>query len=180
VRERNEFFETRVTGRAEVWGALSVATELLRSGDTTTAQGIVDAAGITVPTGDLCDGCYDENGALYRLPEVIVMDPSNVVDAENDSATHRLSSETTTGIGDDVMSDGKVAADDSDDVYEDEDEVERRREEKGKEIERDLIRVKARLSDRGGPDLTIVIGKSYSVGALVRRVQTEAKVRQSM
>lgn len=166
-----------MSGRAEVWAALAVATELLRAGDTATAQGIIDAAGVTVPTGDLCDGCYDENGGLYRLPEVIVVDPSNVTDEEVDSTTHRLSSETTTGIADDVISDGKVAADDSDVVYEDE-ELERRREEKGKTIERDLIRVKARLSDRGGPDLTIVIGRSYSVGALVRRVQTEAGVSQ--
>lgn len=157
---------------------MSVATELLRAGDTATAQGIIDAAGVTVPTGDLCDGCYDENGGLYRLPEVIVMDPSNVVDTENESTSHRLSSETTTGIGDDVISDGKIAAaDDSDDVYEDE-ELERRKEQKGKAIERDLIKVKARLSDRGGPDVTIVIGKGSSVGALVRRVQTEAGVSQ--
>ncbi|KAK2760726.1 hypothetical protein FQN54_001962 [Arachnomyces sp. PD_36] len=180
ARERKEFFETRVTGRAEVWAALGVATELLRGGDTTTAQGIVDAAGVTVPTGDMCDGCYDENGALYRLPEVVVMDPSNVVDdddVEIDSAAHRISSETTTGVGEDVISDGKVPAVDSDEVYEGEEELERRREEKGKAIERDLIKVKARLSDRGGPDVTIVIGKNSSVGALVRRVQTEAGVQ---
>lgn len=165
-----------MTGRPEVWAALGVATELLRAGDTATAQGIIDAAGVTVPTGDLCDGCYDENGGLYRLPEVIVMDPSNVVDTDNEPTTHhRLSSEMTAGIDDDVMSDGKVAADDSDDLYEEE-ELERRREEKGKAIERDLIRVKARLSDRGGPDLTIVIGKGSNVGALIRRVQSEAGV----
>lgn len=129
-----------------------------------------------MPTGDLCDGCYDENGGLYRLPEAVVMDPSNVVDAEDESTTHRLSSDTTAGIEDDVISNGmKVpTADDSDDLYED--ELERRKEEKGKAIERDLIEVKARLSDRGGPDVTIVIGKGSNVGALARRVQSEAGV----
>lgn len=154
-----------MTGRPEVWAALATATALMRDGDFATAQSIIDAAGVTVPTGDLCEGCYDETGALYRLPQCIVSDPDNVVDSPAD------------GIDNDAMSDGKLG---EDEASEDElipDDIERRREEKGKTSERDLIKVKARLSDREGPDLTISIGKTQSVGLLARKVQAEAEVR---
>ena len=83
-QERREFFETRVTGRPEIWTALAACISLLRTGDIATAQSIIDAAGITVPTGDLCEGCYDEQGGLYRLPQCIVSDPENLVDLEDE------------------------------------------------------------------------------------------------
>ncbi len=172
VRERNEFFDTRVTGRPEVWAALSAATSLMRDGDIATAQGIIDAAGVTVPTGDLCDGCYDENGALYRLPEIVVMDPVNVVDSPG-SEDHPSCGETG-DLGYEV-SNTKLGVDvDTEDEYDE--ELERRREEKGKGNERDFIKVTTRLSDRGGPDITIGIGKEQNVGVLARKVQTDARV----
>lgn len=66
---------------------------------------------------------------------------------------------------------------DKDEGPEDE-EAERRREEKGKAVikEEDLISVKARLSDRGGPDLVLSIGKDQTVRSLVRKIQEEANV----
>ncbi|KAL9018283.1 MAG: hypothetical protein Q9185_004386 [Variospora sp. 1 TL-2023] len=79
-KERGEFFETRVTGRGEVWGGLKLVTELLREGDVQDAQGVLDASGVTVPTGDLVDGCYDEQGALYQLPAWVVAEPERVVE----------------------------------------------------------------------------------------------------
>ncbi|KAJ9202073.1 hypothetical protein DTO166G4_6031 [Paecilomyces variotii] len=164
ARERQEFFETRVTGRQEVWAALATATALMRDGDFATAQSIIDAAGVTVPTGDLCEGCYDETGALYRLPQCIVSDPDNIVDSPAD------------GIDNDAISDGKLGADEASEDELIPDDIERRREEKGKTSERDLIKVKARLSDREGPDLTISIGKTQSVGLLARKVQGEAGI----
>ncbi|KAL8950127.1 MAG: hypothetical protein Q9222_003827, partial [Ikaeria aurantiellina] len=53
LKERTEFFDTRVTGHAEIWGSLRLVTDLLRAGEVESAQGILDAAAITVPTGDL-------------------------------------------------------------------------------------------------------------------------------
>lgn len=143
----------------------------MREGDLATAQGIIDAAGITVPTGNLCEGCYDENGALYRLPQCIVSDPENVVE---------VSSTDECGTGDlesDAIYDGKLAVDNASEDELIPEDLERRREEKGKTSERDLIKVKARLSDRGGPDITVSIGKGQSVGLLARKVQLEAGVR---
>jgi hypothetical protein len=40
-----------------------------------------------------------------------------------------------------------------------------------------LIRVLARLSDRGGPDIMISIGKGQTVGLLARKVHQEAKLK---
>ncbi|KAI7974413.1 hypothetical protein EIK77_008593 [Talaromyces pinophilus] len=171
-REREEFFDTRVTGRAEVWAALRAALSLLREGEIETAQGIIDAAGVTVPTGDLCEGAYDENGVLYRLPQCIVSDPDNIVDDSGAAAGG------TDGDDDDIedgISDRKIVSEESDEELISED-VERRREEKGKMSERDMIRVQARLSDRGGPDVIIPIGKTQNVGVLARKIQSEVKV----
>lgn len=60
----------------------------------------------------------------------------------------------------------------------DEDEVERRREEKGKAVLKteESIRVKARLSDRGGPDIVIEMSKDQNVRVLIRRIQDEVGV----
>ncbi|WEW55823.1 hypothetical protein PRK78_001256 [Emydomyces testavorans] len=170
ARERQEFFDTRVTGKPEVWAALKVAISLLRSGDVLTAQSIVDAAGVTVPSGDLCDGCYDENGGLYRLPQVIVSDPTNAVDVVAEEREDRRS-----GEADDEVRNSKVGVDiDSDD--ESEADLESKSEEKGKGHERDLITVYARLSDRGGPDLRIEIDKHQSVGVLLQKIQSQVEL----
>jgi Ubiquitin-binding domain len=169
-QEREEFFDTRVTGRAEVWAALGAAVSLLRDGETETAQGIVDAAGVTVPTGDLCEGCYDENGVLYRLPQCIVSDPDNIADDSASAAGHQRPDDV-----EDELSDRKIVSDESEDELISED-AERRREEKGKMNERDMIKVQARLSDRGGPDVIVAIGKTQAVGVLARKIQSEVKV----
>jgi hypothetical protein len=61
---------------------------------------------------------------------------------------------------------------------EDSEATERRREEKGKTIERDAVKVKCRLSDRGGPDVVVLLGRSQTVGALARRIRSETDVSQ--
>ncbi|KAL2818974.1 hypothetical protein BDW59DRAFT_151706 [Aspergillus cavernicola] len=183
-QERTEFFETRVTGRPEVWAALSTALILMRTGDLGTAQSIIDAAGVTVPTGDLCQGCYDEQGVLYRLPRCIVSDPENIVlesskrDDEQDEGTDEDDVDVDEGF---EMEDRKFALDEAsgDELIagEDEDvERERRRDEKGKASERDIIRVKARLSDRDGQDLVVAIKKTQNVGFLARKVQQDVGI----
>jgi hypothetical protein len=113
-RERAEFFETRVTGRPEIWAAVSTVISLIRSGDLVTAQSIIDAAGITVPTGDLCEGCYDEQGVLYRIPQCVASDPENMVPsscrtASEDGGPAGYEEELDSG----TLSDGKIATDDA-------------------------------------------------------------------
>jgi len=133
--------------------------ELLADGDIATAQSILDAAAITVPTGDLKNGAYDEAGNLYQLPEHVISDPDNLV----------LDQEIKNG-------------ETSNDVTDDDEELERKREEKGKAVlkKSDMVKVKARLSDRGGPDVVVAIGKDQFVRILVRRIQEEANVRRTL
>ena len=172
-RERREFFETRVTGRPEIWAALSTAIALMWTGDFPTAQSIIDAAGVTVPTGDLCQGCYDEQGVLYRLPQCIVSDPQNLVR----EPFPRRDDDDDDDDDDDIDTDpGKLSLDEASDDELISDELERRRDEKGKTSERDLIHVKARLSDRGGPDIVVVVNKAQNVAFIARKVQQEAGV----
>lgn len=128
--------------------------ELLRDGDVEDAQGVLDASGVTVPTGDMVDGCYDEQGALYQMPAWVVAEPEKVV--EDDSKGHLE--------GEGLLRDDEVEGVDNG-------EGDR---EKGKEVEG--VTVKARLSDRGGPDVVLTVGKDERVGRLVRRIQEEANV----
>ncbi|MCJ1252539.1 hypothetical protein MMC24_000345 [Lignoscripta atroalba] len=134
-----------------------MVVELLAEGDTQTAQGVLDAAGVTLPTGDLNNGAYDEMGNFYQMPEQIISDPVNVVSQ-------------------DIGVKGESLESDTEEM--DEDDIERRREEKGKGVLKsvDTVKVKARLSDRGGPDVVILLAKDQNVRVLVRRIQDEAGV----
>ncbi|KAH6856370.1 hypothetical protein B0I37DRAFT_351440 [Chaetomium sp. MPI-CAGE-AT-0009] len=173
-RERIEFFDTRVSGRAEIWQTLRAALEVLWAADEVarngqqhrtsedggpseedpvvalaTAQSIIDAADITLPTGDLYNGAYDAFGNYYQLSHHIVADPSNLLrgstedlgDAKADLAPGE---ETEREYGDD--------------------EVERRREEKGKAVVdiRDQITIRARLSD-GSRDVSVVLQSNKKI-----------------
>lgn len=185
-RERAEFFDTRVSGRPEVWQALRAALEVLWEADgrrgmaviladeetgssdadldpsvaLATAQSILDAADITLPTGNLSDGAYDALGDYYQLPLFVVGDPVNLAQDDDD---------------DDAETEGKGALKEAAD--QDDEEVERRREEKGKAV----VDVKAmvwaviRLSD-GSKDMKIRVGKEETVRSIVRRITEETSV----
>ncbi|KAE8452397.1 hypothetical protein EG329_001097 [Mollisiaceae sp. DMI_Dod_QoI] len=160
-KERNAFFDTRVTGRPEIWQALKASLEVLWSGGDlgdndgglATAQMIMDAAGITIPSGDLVGGAYDSFGNHYSLPEPIVSDPTNMADPP-------LVNEDDDKTGDE----GSEAAD--------EEEITRRREEKGKGVlnEADLMVIRAKLSDRDSLPLKITISKQDSIRFVVQKL----------
>ena len=141
---------------------LKAALEALRAGEESdegglaTAQTILEAADVTLPTGDLANGAYDAFGALYSLPEWVVADPTNMVE-DGDQVDEGKGDETT---------------------EDEEEEAARRREEKGKAVlaAADMIAVKARLSDRGGADVVVHVGKGDSVRSLTKRVFEESGV----
>jgi len=150
--------------------ALKAALEVLWAGDDgddddddeggiATAQTILEAVDVTLPTGDLANGVYDAFGALYSLPEWVVSDPINLVADEDDD-----------------VDDGLVKG--TPEVVEDEEEATKRREEKGKAVlaAADVIAVTARLSDRGGADVTVHVGKTDSVRLLTKRIFEESGV----
>jgi len=157
-----EFFDTRVTGRSEVWQSLHAALGFLWEGGTdalVNAQALLAAAEITVPSGNLAGQVYDSLGALYSLPEHIVSDPTNLRSDEEDEG----------GRNDG----GGSARDDSDGSQETTESMRiRRREDKGKAVEppeSELIRVKVRLSD-GRQDIVMKVAKDESIRSLQRRI----------
>ncbi|KAJ2778302.1 hypothetical protein GGI15_004214 [Coemansia interrupta] len=78
-RRRDAFWETAPTyeGRAETWLALRIACE---SADGPLACAILASAGLTVPSGRIADGAYDERGARYSVPQYCLSMPDNVAD----------------------------------------------------------------------------------------------------
>ncbi|KAJ4385417.1 hypothetical protein N0V93_009845 [Gnomoniopsis smithogilvyi] len=172
--ERAAFFDTRVTGHVEVWQTVRAALEVLwtsqrdteeeddgeEGGDVAlaTAQTILTAAGVTLPTGNLADGVYDDLGNYYQLPAYVVADPVDFIAEEQEG----MKEETK-----DVV----VAEDGRDD---EEEEARRRREEKGKNVvdRRAQISVVIRLSD-GAKDLKLHVGKEEAVRSIVRTVREE-------
>ncbi|KAI0421096.1 hypothetical protein F5X98DRAFT_330086 [Xylaria grammica] len=180
--QRTEFFDTRVTGRPEVWQVIRTALEAMweadirraagvepidddGAGGLVTAQGLLKAAEVTLPTGDLSNGVYDALGNYYPLPEWIVSDPTNVAE---DSRVRRGSVDKD-GKGDDDL----TGEDTTEEV--DEDEALRRREEKGKAVVdiKNLVKVRARLSETY-PDVVISIDADESVRSLARRIAEES------
>jgi hypothetical protein len=112
------------------------------------------------------EGGYDEGGILYRIPAAILSDPTNLLDDEGDE-------QTVVGTGD-IKELPKAEANDD---MEKQPELEPTTEDKGKAVvDKDAIKVKCRLSDRGGPDVIVFLGKTQNVGLLTRRVRDEGDV----
>jgi len=162
ARQREAFFETRVSGRPEMWAAMKQVTELIRSGDLKAAQTILDATGATCPTGKICverrrggqrkGGIYDDKGLLYEIPGWVVSDPEDLV-AE--------------------PIEGKEINEES------EDEIDA---EKGGVMEEkigEMVSVRARLSDRG-TDVVVEMGTNQKVLVLVKKVQEKAGIEQKI
>lgn len=180
-----------MTGRQEIWQTIHAVLEVLwasqraiRNGEIgrrsedegpseqdpsvamATAQSILDAAEITLPTGDLHNGVYDAQGNYYQLPHHIVSDPTNL-------SWHP-------GTEEDDLDDTKtdLTAEETAEELEDcEGDAERRREEKGKAVVnvRDLMTVRARLSD-GSRDVNVSVGKEASVRSIARQIAEDAQV----
>lgn len=181
-RERLEFFDTRVSGRSEVWQTLKAALEVLWEADiarqslaTTpedglqtdehdpvvalaTAQSILNAGDILLPTGDLANGAYDALGNYYQLPPQVVCDPVNIV-----------ANQDILGDSKDGLKAAEGASGDAEEGGLDDDE--RRREEKGKGVDDATTRVLAviRLSETSR-DLRLRVGRNETVRSIVRRV----------
>lgn len=203
-RERNEFFDTRVTGRQEIWQALHAALELMWEADIkarnsriqqqslhpddseeshggtansseedrqaalATAQSILSAAEITLPTGDLANGAYDSFGNYYQLPEHIVADPINIILTESRDGYTDAKGELTAGEEDTA---------EEEEMDDDDESAAQRREEKGKAVVdlRDQVALRARLSE-GDRDVHLSVGRGESVRSVARRVAEEAMV----
>jgi hypothetical protein len=116
---------------------------------------MLNAAELNIPSGNLAGGVYDRYGWKYEIPPYVVSYPTNMPNGDNEA------------------NEGKAV-----DTTDEEEEAQRRREEKGKAVlaPEDAITVKVRLSDRGGNDVSVSVGKKNSVRVLARRIMEESGV----
>ncbi|KAK7221910.1 hypothetical protein V2G26_009913 [Clonostachys chloroleuca] len=127
-----------------------------------TAQSILSAAEILLPTGNLANGVYDSLGNYYALPEWIVCDPVDVLeDGKGDLS----------GEGGDT-----TAGEDNDDDDSITGEGEHKRE-KGKEIVdvSEQIALRARLSENGR-DYKVTVGKTEHIRSIAKKIAEEAQL----
>lgn len=125
-----------------------------------TAQQILDAADVTIPTGDLATGgVYDSLGAHYSVPEYIVSDPENIAELPA-----RNSNEDKSG-------------EDAEENL-DADKILRRRQEKGKAVvnAEDLIIIRVKVSDREETPLKVTISKEDNARIVALKILEEASV----
>lgn len=156
------------------------------------AQAIIDAAGITLPTGDLVDGAYDGWGNHYVLPVWVVAQPDGLVEGEGvvedfeEALRRKLASRGGEGLGPAVAGGAGDGRDPVVDGVADEDDIAalngkgKRADglllemEKEKEKE-DTITVKCRLSD-GRQDIVVKMPRASPVCELSQKVAKIAEV----
>ncbi|KAM0295079.1 hypothetical protein ACHAPM_011019 [Fusarium culmorum] len=171
VKERAAFFDTRVTGRPEIWQTVHAALQVLwdpasqdaqddGSNGLATAQMILSAAEISLPTGDLANGVYDALGNYYQLPEWAVSDPQNVGEDQETGAKGDIST-----AGDDTAADEELS----------DDELDGKKQEKGKEVGevQKLVKLRARLSENGH-DINVKVSESETVRSVAKKIALEA------
>ncbi|SZF02398.1 unnamed protein product [Blumeria hordei] len=166
-RERAEFFDTRTSGRPEVWQTMKAVLEILWASedpkDATdvgleTAQQILDAAEIILPHSNISPGIYDSFGAYYPIPKHITSSPKDVI-IINSSEQERKCKE-----------DAHQSFEGTED---------NRTREKGKCIIKptELIKLRVKLSDRDAPPIQLFIDKEDTVRVVAQKILIESGVR---
>ena len=137
------------------------------------AQAVLDAAGITCPTGRMGEGVWDERGVLYKLPRWVISDPVNVQPDTAETAAAVADDEEIMAEENDEDDEGKEGLSDG--------EIDAamaplpasmtaEKDDNGKQI-----RVRARRSD-GGRDVVVEVEESVTVKTLLKRIGEQADV----
>ncbi|KAG9253502.1 uncharacterized protein F5Z01DRAFT_141005 [Emericellopsis atlantica] len=158
AQERRDFFDTRVTGRAEIWQTIHAALQAMwedpnGADGVALAQTILSAAEISLPTGSLANGVYDSLGNYYPLPQYIVCDPNNV------SEDSDVKGELPTGVDD------PQAEDISEDMEKDKHVVD----------VTPQVTLRARLSENAR-DYQIMISPSETSRSVARKIANKASL----
>lgn len=77
--QREEYWSTRIGGNIIMWQAIKTASEAMIQNDSALANAIIEASGISTPTGSL-ETCYDETGYLYKIPRFCYSDPFELIE----------------------------------------------------------------------------------------------------
>lgn len=149
-KERNDWWDTQVTGSQEVWGAVRLAAQSVQAGKLRDAQQWLEAMECTCPTGCLWKGVYDSTGVMYRIPEWIIVEPEGIVPEGTDADA------TGDSLGPaDGVEDAQEADDDEDD---------------------EPVVVRARVS-LNGRDIVLKLRRKEPVGSIVEKIKAQAEVR---
>ncbi|PVI07185.1 hypothetical protein DM02DRAFT_513302, partial [Periconia macrospinosa] len=84
-KERGDWWDTRTTGREEIWAALRLMVESLQMGEVGEAQALLDATECTCPNGMLWKGVFDGRGEWYRVAEWVVIEPEGLIDEDDET-----------------------------------------------------------------------------------------------
>jgi Ubiquitin-binding domain/Ubiquitin family len=79
---RQQYWESRTTGRAESWANLRLVCESLLENNVELAETVLDASGFNVIGQDLAPVVYDPSGASYEIPMWLYRNPQNLVSEE--------------------------------------------------------------------------------------------------
>lgn len=79
---RQQYWESRTTGRTEVWANVRLVCESLLENNWELAETVLDASGLTMTGQDLSPMVYDPTGQSYEIPMWLYRNPSNVVSEE--------------------------------------------------------------------------------------------------
>jgi hypothetical protein len=149
-KERNDWWDTQVTGSPEVWGAVRLAAQSLQIGKLKDAQQWLETMECTCPTGCLWKGVYDSTGILYKIPEWLIVEPEGLVAEEADA-------EPAGGPA------GVAAANDG--AQEDEEEE-----------DDEPVAVRVRVS-RNGRDVVLKLRRREQISSIVEKLKQQAEVR---
>jgi hypothetical protein len=146
-KERNDWWDTQVTGSQEVWGAIRLASQSLQAGKLKDAQQWLETMECTCPTGCLWKGIYDSTGVMYKIPEWLIVEPEGLV---AEGGLDEVAAGTASGA------DGAQESDN--------------------EADDELVLVRARVS-RDGRDVTLKVRRKEPVASIVEKLKKEAQVR---
>jgi len=100
---RNEFWETRLEGRPEMWQALRLASEAsLDQGDEQSGAAIMSSVGLTPYAmdkrkADVCY-CYDERGFKYEVPMYVLHAPSTFLASSSNGVSSSAAASSSGAI----------------------------------------------------------------------------------
>jgi hypothetical protein len=149
-KERNDWWDTQVTGSQEVWGAIRLAAQSLQLGKLRDAQQWLETMECTCPTGCLWKGVYDSTGVMYKVPDWLIVEPEGLVaeGAEDDAAGE--------SAGAAAALDGAPEVDDEEDD--------------------EPVVVRARIS-LTGRDVVLKLQRKWTVASILDKIKKEAEVR---
>jgi hypothetical protein len=166
-QERTDWWDTQVTGSAEIWGAIRIAAQHLQKGEVAEAQTMLDATGCTCPNGMLWKGVYGPTGVLYKAPEWLFVEPEGLAEEGEEEGKDDEDDERGSGVREaggaasQVPGAAEVEADEGAELEAEKDETA-------------AVRIRTSHDQK---DVTVHIRQRETVGAIVQKLKQQIEVR---